>query len=378
MKKIMYHGVEDGGKDAKGYIGAKYYLARALPLSKPGDIVVLHPELSDEINHVLQHCERIGLSSSSSFVFAKSLAEAVAQIQESIKYKLCVSIFGPQAHAIRPDKDRFDITQVMNRKNKAYGMYKALDIKTPTAICFRNRAHFEESGMTKLPFDITFYKNGGESFGSGIGVRRCDSWEKLLQAISEFPTEQSFQFQEGKQNRDGSRGVSMCSIYDTDEYGRPIRLLSSEQLLVGGTAHSGNIFPSVCESEALWSVTDGLFSEMVFKGYVGHCGFDVLGVDSSGTMEWWLIECNPRWQGSSYPAMLSRLFEVKAWSAKIYKTRFHTLKNLALGELEFNPKTKQGVIIFSFGVILVGKIGLMICGEADYRAWVEKELEKIL
>jgi len=377
MSTLWFHNVEDGGEDARSYPGAMYYQARAGILSRENDVVVLNPELKGQANAMVSHYRRIGLDPSTSFVYAESLTDAILQVGME-GYVLSSSIFGKQANFVIPDERRFTITQTMNNKNQSYRVYRELGIKTPVAICFKNKADFKLKGMTALPFPVTFYKNGGASFGSAVGVRRCDSWEQILKAISEFPEKQPFQLQEGRLNDDGSLGVSMCSIYNTDEHGRPFRLLTSEQWLVNGIVHSGNIFPSVYESEELWRVTDRLFEYIVSQGYIGHCGFNLIGTMTNNVIEWSLIETNPRWQGSSYPTMISLMTGVQSWSAKVYKTSFRNLQDLTLGDIEFNPKTKQGVIIFSPGVILVGKLGLMICGDADYRKFVEARLKKIL
>ena len=90
------------------------------------------------------------------------------------------------------------------------------------------------------------------------------------------------------------------------------------------------------------------------------------------------IECNPRFNGASYPTLVANKLEVSEWSAITLHTRHRTLHAIDLEGLEFDSKTGQGIVIINWGTILVGKLVVLLAGTREQQDALAVELRKRL
>lgn len=107
------------------------------------------------------------------------------------------------------------------------------------------------------------------------------------------------------------------------------------------------------------------------KGIKGIFAFDVVVVDEPNITRFVPIECNPRFNGASYPAGIACRLQVPEWIAKEFATRHRTLSDLDLSRVELNPENGVGIILVNWGTIFAGKIGIRLVGPPE----VQDELE---
>jgi hypothetical protein len=90
------------------------------------------------------------------------------------------------------------------------------------------------------------------------------------------------------------------------------------------------------------------------------------------------IECNPRYNGSSYPTNIAEKLGAQAWIAKNFKTSFTSLDQIDLKEWEYDPQTGRGAVIVNWGVVGAGKLGILIIGTEDEQVLIEERLNNLL
>ena len=107
----------------------------------------------------------------------------------------------------------------------------------------------------------------------------------------------------------------------------------------------------------------------------GIFAFDLTLVETpGGGMRFPAIECNPRFNGASYPTVIAQKLDVPEWSAMTFKTKYRRLSDLDLGDLEFDMKTGEGLVIVNWGTLLKGKLVLLLAGSPDYQEALRNEL----
>jgi hypothetical protein len=116
---------------------------------------------------------------------------------------------------------------------------------------------------------------------------------------------------------------------------------------------------------------------MYEKGMRGVWAFDV-AVLKEDTVKYLLLECNPRYNGSTYPSMIGMKLGISQWMGEAVQIPAGSLASLDLSEIEFDPQTKTGLILVNWGTVLVGKISVMFCGPYDRQIETKKELTKRL
>jgi hypothetical protein len=90
------------------------------------------------------------------------------------------------------------------------------------------------------------------------------------------------------------------------------------------------------------------------------------------------IECNPRFNGASYPTIIAQKLDIPEWTAKTFSTRYRTLADIDLHGLEFNKRSGEGAIIVNWGTVLEGKLVILLAGDTNYQQALEAELRAIL
>jgi hypothetical protein len=99
------------------------------------------------------------------------------------------------------------------------------------------------------------------------------------------------------------------------------------------------------------------------EGMRGVFAFDVAVVDDGGAERYLAIECNPRYNGASYPTAAAKKLGIEQWLARTFKTRHRDLAALDLAGIEYDPATGEGVVLINWGPILVGKLLVLLAGD---------------
>ena len=156
--------------------------------------------------------------------------------------------------------------------------------------------------------------------------------------------------------------------------GFAIRLACTEQLL-DGFEHQGNTHPACCEP---WDVVEPMALWLAERGMKGIFAFDVAVVDKPDGVSFAAIECNPRYNGASYPTIIAQKLGIKQWTAKTYSTHYRKLGDIFIDHIEYSRKTGRGVIVVNWGTIAEGRLMVLLAGNDEQQRYLDAELQACL
>jgi len=343
------------GCTADGVAGNHLYSGRALAATEPGDLIQLHPDLRPQWPAIRAHYQRIGLSHTDE-VRWDLRHDLLAQ---HAGHEVSVFFFGPAEHAARPDDAWLRVVRTINSKNAFMAEAARLGVPVPRTQPFAAVARISDKDIAAAPYPC--YLKAAVSV-SGIGIYRCEDEHQLREAITTFDPATPVQIQQeviaetflNMQYEAGAAGLS--------------RLAATEQVL-DGFVHQGNRHPARCEP---WDVVEPMAQWLAQEGMRGVFAFDVAVLD--GPEPYLAIECNPRYNGASYPTAAARKLGIRHWLARTFKTRHRDLAALDLDGLEYDCTTGEGVILINWGPILVGKLLVLLAGDAAVQQRLAREL----
>lgn len=324
------------------------YRGRALCLTSPEDIIQLPLKIKGGWNWIADHYTRIGLTHTKNVIWDSSF-DIVETLTE---YEMSVFMFTKEIHKFRSNEKCLQAVNFMNSKNNFIDTCFTLDVKTPKTICYETKENFL---MSEVCFPL--YLKADVSV-SGLGVIRCAKKKDLLQNLKHIPLGERFQLQEevdAKSFINVQYKITGCNLY---------KVAITEQIL-SGNSHIGNVFPSKFNP---WFCTDPLANFLKKMGMDSYFAFDV-AITNNGPL---VIECNPRFNGATYPTIVAKKLDIPSWIATNIKLGINSFKELDLGKLEYDTLTKKGIIVINWGCILNKKLGVMIAGDD------EKEQQEIL
>jgi hypothetical protein len=153
--------------------------------------------------------------------------------------------------------------------------------------------------------------------------------------------------------------------------GEAHHLAATEQIL-DGFAHQGNCFPASYEP---WHIVDPMAEWLVQQGIKGIFAFDVAVVQTDRGLRFTAIECNPRFNGASYPTAIAQKLDIPEWSAVSLSTGYRSLEQIDMLGLEYNHRTGQGIILVNWGTVQVGKLMFLLAGSEERQADLLMELK---
>ena len=342
---------------ADGVDGNDLYSGRALGLSEPDDYIQLHPLLRPLWKDIASHYQRIGLSHSENIIWDISLN----QLSRYEGYRPSVFYFGPAECKAWNDPEWLGAVEFINSKNNFMALAEELAIDVPQTQCFAGVD--QSSEMDIISFNMPCYLKAAISV-SGVGIYRCANREELRDAMQKFARGVPVQLQEE------IRSEVFLNIQYRVVDDRLVRLAASEQILKG-CAHQGNRFPSSYEP---WDAIEPMALWLKERGMKDIFAFDLAVVDTPDGIRFPAIECNPRFNGASYPTVIAQKLDIPEWSAITFKTGHRKLADLALGDIEFDMKTGEGLVIINWGTVLKGKLVLLLAGSPDYQDALRDEL----
>jgi hypothetical protein len=342
MSQVINHSMNDcaSAEDLAKVLGLYRYPGRALGGSNPGDVICLTSDIQSQWDPIVEHYSDIGLPHADKVIWSDSL-DSIGQYPA---LSPSVFFFGQSAHAARPDQEWFDIVKLMNNKNTFIDLAEALNLRTPLTARYNSVDQYETSQEQVFPC----YLKVAESV-SGLGVLRCNDRLELEEAVSRIPQNVSFQVQEDLGRETMFLNVQYRVVGDDLE-----RFAVTKQLLDGNT-HVGNTFPAISEP---WLVTDKLALYMHEKGMKGYFAFDVAVVNG----EYYLLECNPRYNGASYPSNIAEKLHMESWTSVMISTSCQCLSERDFGGLSYSAKRREGVVIVNWGCVLDGKLVILVAG----------------
>jgi hypothetical protein len=342
---------------AEGVVGNHLYSGRALGMSEPWDIIQLHPDLQSLWKDITDHYRRIGLSHSENVIWGLNLRE----LGSHIGYQPSVFFFGPDECRYWGDQQWLGTVEYINSKNNFMALARQLGIDVPQTLCFDNVVAIDDDMLKEVIYPC--YLKAAVSV-SGVGIYRCEDEAAMINAIGKFDEQVPVQIQE-EVVTDTFLNMQY-RIVDKDVY----RLVSSEQIL-DGFVHQGNRVPSKYEP---WEAVDAMAHWLKDHGMKGIFAFDVAVVETENGLRFPAIECNPRFNGATYPTMIAQKMDISDWSSVTLATRHRKLSDIDLSDIEFDKKTGEGVIIVNWGTVLTGKIVVLLAGSPEYQNALANEL----
>ncbi|PZD71625.1 hypothetical protein C1752_05089 [Acaryochloris thomasi RCC1774] len=331
--------------------GNYLYSGRVLGLTDQNDIVQLHPALRGEWQAIVGHYERIGLRHSQNVIWDVSSAVRLAhpQLETSVFY------FGDaenqesyRSQQFRQENQRWhDVVQCMNNKNNFMELAHQLQVTVPKTLCFAQKSELRLN--SEIPYPC--YVKPSVSV-DGMGIVRCADRQQLSLALYDMPDNVSFQIQEEV------LAASFLNLqYRVTEDGLE-RHAATEQIL-DGCSHSGNRYPTEYQP---WDLVEPMAQWMVDQGMQEIFAFDVAVVFSSRGPRYYAIECNPRYNGASYPTGVAQKLDIQSWICETFTTPLRALNDIDLSGIEFDAQTGVGVIIVNWGNVHMGKVVCLLAG----------------
>lgn len=342
---------------AESVVGNHLYSGRALGLSEPWDIIQIHPDLEPLWFDIKKHYQSIGLSVSENVIWDLNLK----QLGEHIGYTPSVFYFGPHEFQFWGDQEWLNTVEYINSKNNFIAVAKELGVDVPQTQCFNSITAIDEQVIEETVFPC--YLKAAISV-SGVGIYRCKNKEFFNEALTKFNVDVPVQIQE----------EVITETFLNLQYkvigNNVVRLAASEQIL-DGFVHQGNRVPA---SHEPWEAVDAMAYWLKDHGMKGIFAFDVAIMQTNKGLRFPAIECNPRFNGASYPTLIAQKLDIPQWSAISLSTQYRKLSDIDIHDIEFNKETGEGVIIVNWGTVLVGKIMVLLAGSIEYQDALAVEL----
>jgi hypothetical protein len=325
-----------------------YHGCRALVCTSPNDVIQLSPALKNEYPFILEHYQRADLNCTEKIKWdiAPELINDYAQLE------LSTYAFNTKFNAIRPDAPRLAATDRYNNKNNFLRFCNSLDLPIPRTDFYEEK----DAATIGIAFPV-FVKKAVSA--SGVGIFRCETDEEVICAINLI--DGPYQIQQ----EIVAKAFLNVQYEVTD--GAATHKATTEQILEG-FVHVGNRYPSRYNPRA---ITDDLAKKLAKDGLDGIFALDV-AVTQDDTYV--LLECNPRWNGSTYPTLVAERLRAKEWEYVTIRLEARSLGEVSLGgDVVYDPLRGSGAIIINWGVIKFGKLGVLVIGtQKERRGYVDQ------
>ena len=348
------------------FSGRSLYSSRVLGITEPEDIVQLPPELEFLWEGISEHYAKVGLSHSLNPLWDLSLETLVNNGNRELSLFLFDDITkssSSAAHWFRSlDPEWFKCVRFINSKNNFVQLARTLGIPTPATTCAENLSQLDLSSVS-----FPCYIKPALS-GNGRGIVRCSSLKKLEKALGRLDHNLPLQIQEEV------RTDHFINLQYTASGGKFSRLAATNQIL-DQYVYIGSSYPIDNEP---WEFTDPLAEWLVTRGMKGLFAFDLAVIETGNGPSHLALECNPRFNGASYPTIIAGKLGIESWSFESFSTGFRNLDEIRMAEIEFDPASGEGIVLVTWGTVLAGKLGILLAGSEEKQARLRIKLGKIL
>lgn len=346
---------------AEGVKGNYLYSGRALGITTPYDIIQIHPALMDEFPAITEHYDRIGLPYTNQIIWNLKFDE----VKNYSQYEGSYFYFGEEQHQAARNENWYRVVDYINSKNHFIELARQLEMPVPRTLSFQGLADVNAEVLAQV--DYPCYLKAAVSV-SGVGIYRCDNEQELHQYLAYFGPTTPFQIQQEIQ------ASTFLNLQYMVTGSRLERLATTEQILEG-YSHQGNRYPA---PHSAWHTVDPMAKWLFSHGMRGIFAFDVAVVKDVCGIDYIPIECNPRFNGASYPTLIAKKLAIQRWSSRSFDTAHRHLSELPIRDLEYNPSNQSGIILINWGSVLVGKLIVLIAGTPVQQQALREELERRL
>ena len=358
--RIFNHDIMHCTHDA--VLGNYLYSGRVLGMSEPDDLIQLHPDLKSQWTAINSHYRDIGLNHSKNPIWDVSFE----QFRKYPDHEPSVFIFGDAVNEDKNDdwfsdrnRDWQNVVKFINSKNNFIRLAEELKVKVPLTLCAENKQQLKE--YDNIPYPC--YLKPAVSV-DGVGIYRCANAKELNDSLAKLDGNIPLQLQ---QEVIASKFLNLQ--YQIEE--QVVEPLAATEQILDGFAHQGNRFPTAYQP---WSLVDPMARWMYEKGMKDIFAFDVAVVQTERDVDYFAIECNPRFNGASYPTGIARKLNIDRWCSDNFTTKYRSLDKIDLGDLIYDSNKQTGAIIVNWGSVLVGKLGMLLAGSIEQ----QDELRQLL
>lgn len=342
--------------------GVLNYPGRVLGATNRDDVIILPSVLQGEWDTIHDHYERVGLRPTQNVIWDGGYED----LRDLPKDKFSVFMYADRAHAVNPDARRLHAVKMANSKNRLMQLCAALDVPTPITRCFDNA---EQLRHEKVTFPV--YLKADVS-ASGMGVYRCKDAADLARHLEELG-DRPFQLQE---EIVGQRVTFLNSQFWGNPDGKYPEIVETTEQVLDGPVHMGNKCPTNLDPTP---ALKKLAHHLVLEGLVDIFAFDVAAVENGNNVEYLVVECNPRWNGASYPTTIAQKLDIrKAWSSRYLKPKKASLNDIKLNGLAYSKRKDSGAILVNWGCVPHGKLGVMVVGDQKEQKLICEELAHVI
>jgi hypothetical protein len=340
--------------DNLSHRGVDHLSDRIIAITNPGDVVIIHPDDSQHLHLLLSHIKSMDIPFSRDI----RITESFPPLDEVHGAEISTFMFDDDVCRLTPDVRCLSVVKEMNNKNVFIKLCRALGIRTPHTYTYMGKNELRRDTYLAYPF---YLKLAISIMGNGVFL--CKDRHDLIDKLTYIDENIAFQLQEEIRSVEAFINVQ----YHIVEDGVPIRFLITEQIL-DGNSHSGNVYRNNSLWEGAWNVTDPLAAILAARNMKGFFAFDLAVSSQKDSIQYLPIECNPRWNGSTYPAMIARkLCITGCWTSKWINVGHRFDNAVDLGELQYSKEKKEGVIIYSLSKLHTGKALALIIGNDEVR-----------
>lgn len=313
---------------------------RVIPCTEPGDTLQLDPRLGETWRFMQDHLGGLGVATATEIIWDTDPDIA----NDFPDYELSMFGFDRDAHRLRPDRRRMDASDLANNKNSFIDYCVRAGHPVPDTVIVNNGSVPDYDGLS-----MPVYVKAARS-STGTSVYKCETPDQVKASIEGIGSE--YQIQAEAVDTQAFVGIQYRGL------GRKaVHLATSEQIL-DGFSSVGSKHPSSFDPR---HVTDQLANEMAVLGLKDIFGFDV-AITPVGPK---ILECNARWNGSSYPAILASRLGVTEWTTHTMDTSLTRPGDIKLGSRAYNNSRGYGAIVINTSHMRShGKVGVMLVGPA--------------
>lgn len=326
------------------------YSGRVLGITEPDDFIQLPPELRSQWEAITSHYKRINLDHSLHPVWDLSWSKLAEFKDREISVFLFDDVVNDNSLAAEWFKNRdsrwLDCIRYINSKNNFISLADQLGLAVPSTICADNKSQLN---LAAVSFPC-FLKPA--LAGNGAGIVYCPTADELERALAAFPEKIPLQVQAEV------KAIAFINLQYRVRDNRLYRLAATEQVLEG-PAYCGSRYPSRFRP---WELVEPMAEWMATRGMKDIFAFDVAVSTNPGEPRYLALECNPRFNGASYPTLVAKKMGIENWSCETISTSFRSLDEIDLDGLEFNAQKGSGIILQNWGTILIGKLGILLAG----------------
>ncbi len=255
-----------------------------------------------------------------------------------------------------------DCIRYINSKNNFISLADQLGLAVPSTICAESKSQLN-LGAVSFP---CFLKPA--LAGNGAGIVYCPTADELERALAVFPEKIPLQVQAEV------KAIAFINLQYRVRDNRLYRLAATEQVLEG-PVYCGSRYPSRFRP---WELVDPMAEWMATRGMKDIFAFDLAVTGHPGEPGFLALECNPRFNGSTYPTLVAKKMGIENWSYETFLTGHKSLEQINLEGIEYETSSGNGVILLNWGTILMGKLGILLAGPEGKQEQFKIQLKRRL